>query len=103
MLETTFLYIVAAGLGGGLVRGLVGYIKYNTNSKTFKFDLLYFLLMMFLSSVVGILSATMVNGLDPALIGVTSFTPALAFIVGYAGGDFLENLYKIVMKKTTIY
>lgn len=103
MFETTFLYIVAAGLGGGLIRGLVGYIKYNANSKTFKFDLLYFLLMMFLSSVVGLLTAAAINGMNLSFAGITAFTPALAFVVGYAGGDFVENVYKILLKKTTVY
>jgi len=103
MLETTFLTILAAGLGGGLTRGLVGYIKYNANSKTFKFNLLYFLLIMFLSSIVGLLTAAAVNGLDLSFNEVKVFTPALAFVVGYAGGDFIENVYKILAKKTTIY
>jgi hypothetical protein len=31
------------------------------------------------------------------------FTPAIAFIVGYAGGDFLENIYKIILKKPSLY
>lgn len=103
MFEITFLTIVAAGLGGGLTRGLVDYIKYNANSKTFKFNLLYFLLMMFLSSMVGLLSAAAINGMDLSFAGVTALTPTLAFIVGYAGGDFIENVYKILIKKTTIY
>jgi hypothetical protein len=29
--------------------------------------------------------------------------PALAFVVGYAGGDFLENVYKIIVKKSSLY
>ena len=35
--------------------------------------------------------------------GFGNFTPALAFIVGYAGGDLLENIYKIVLKKPSLY
>lgn len=103
MFETTFLTIAVAGLGGGLTRGLVGYIKHSASSHTFKFDLLYFLLMMFLSSVVGLLTAAAVSGLDLPFTGVTSLTPAIAFIVGYAGGDFLENVYKILIRRTTVY
>ena len=59
--------------------------------------------MMFLSGVVGILTAAAVNGLGLPLLGSADFTPALAFVVGYAGGDFLENIYKIFIKKPTIY
>ena len=31
------------------------------------------------------------------------FSPALSFIVGYAGGDFIENIYKIIIKKSSLY
>ena len=58
---------------------------------------------MFLSSMVGLLTAAAINGMDLSFAGVTALTPALAFIVGYAGGDFIENVYKILVKKTTIY
>jgi len=36
-------------------------------------------------------------------LGVSVFSPALSFIVGYAGGDFLENIYKILTKKASFY
>jgi hypothetical protein len=36
-------------------------------------------------------------------LGTDVLTPALAFIIGYAGGDFLENLYKIIIKKSSLY
>jgi len=101
-MDTFYLFIIFAGFGGGLVRGLVGYIKNHLNSASTKFEYLYFLLMMFLSGVVGILTAAAVNGLGLPLLGSTEFTPALAFVVGYAGGDLLENIYKIILKKPTI-
>lgn len=103
MFEPFYLSILVAGFGGGVVRGLVGFIKYHLADKTIKFELLYFLLMMFLSGVVGILTAAAVKGLGLSFLGSDTFTPALAFIIGYAGGDFLENVYKIVAKKVTIY
>jgi len=102
MFEIAFFTIVAVGLGGGLTRRLVGYIKYNANSKTFKFNLLYFLLIMFLSSMTGLLTATGINGLDLSFVGVIELTPALAFVVDYAGGDLLKNIYKIILKKPTL-
>ena len=34
---------------------------------------------------------------------MSSFTPALAFVIGYTGGDFLENVYKIIIKKPSLY
>jgi len=57
--------------------------------------------MMFLSGMVGLLSAMVVNEVGFTFLG--SFTPALGFIVGYAGGDFIENIYKIIIKKSSIY
>jgi len=101
-MDTFYLSIAFAGFGGGIVRGLVGYIKNHLNTASTKFELLYFLLMMFLSGVVGLLSAAAVNGLDLPLFGSTIFNPAIAFVVGYAGGDLLENIYKIILKKPTI-
>jgi len=35
--------------------------------------------------------------------GLRLFTPALAFILGHAGGDFIENIYKIIIKKSSLY
>jgi hypothetical protein len=32
-----------------------------------------------------------------------AFSLALAFIIGYAGGDFIENIYKIIIKKSSLY
>ncbi len=103
MLESIYILILIAGFGGGVVRDLVGFIKYHLADKTIKFELLYFLLMMFLSGIVGILTAATVKELGLSFLGSDTFTPALAFIIGYAGGDFLENIYKIIAKKATIY
>lgn len=101
-MDTFYFSIIIAGFGGGLVRGLVGYIKNHLNSASTKFEYLYFLLMMFLSGIVGLLSAAAVNGLGLPLFGSTEFAPAIAFVVGYAGGDLLENIYKIILKKPAI-
>ena len=35
-------------------------------------------------------------------VGLTlngTFSAALSFIIGYAGGDFLESIYKIILDK----
>ena len=93
-----FLIIVAA-FGGGVLRGLVGFIKHQFSYKDAGFKLGYFLGMMFLSGVVGFLATLAVREVGFQLLG--SFTPALAFIVGYAGGDFIENIYKIIIKKSS--
>ena len=41
--------------------------------------------------------------LDLGLLGLPGgFTPAVAFLVGYAGGDLLDNLYKIFLRKPVV-
>jgi hypothetical protein len=93
--------IFIAGFGGGVVRGLVGFVKHQYSYKNVGFNLPYFLGMAFLSGVIGLLSTVAVKEVGLTLFG--SFTPALSFIVGYAGGDFIENIYKIIIKKSSLY
>jgi len=98
-----YISILIAGFGGGALRGLVGFIKHQFSYKNVEFKIPYFIAMMFLSGVVGLLTAIVVKETGITLLGLDYLTPALAFIIGYAGGDFLENLYKIIIKKPTIY
>ena len=93
-----FLIIIAA-FGGGTLRGLVGFIKYQFSYKEVKFRPYYFLSMVLLSGVVGTVATLAIKEIGFTLFD--SFTPALAFIIGYAGGDFLENIYKIILKKSS--
>ena len=93
-----YLQILIAGFGGGVVRGLVGFIKHQYSYKNVGFNLPYFLAMSFISGIVGVLTASVANEL-----GIAGFSPALALVFGYAGGDFIENIYKIVTKKIEIY
>lgn len=95
------ILIFIAAFGGGLVRGLVGFIKHQFSYKNVGFKLPYFLGMMFISGIVGVIATIAIKEIGFTLLG--SFTPALAFIVGYAGGDFIENIYKIIIKKSSIY
>ena len=96
-----YLLILIAGFGGGAVRGLVGYIKYQYAYKNVKFKLPYFLGMTFLSGAIGLAVAMSVQNIGFTLEG--TFSPALSFIVGYAGGDFVENIYKIIIKKSSLH
>jgi hypothetical protein len=84
--------VLIAGFGGGVTRGLVGFIKHQYAYKNVGFKLPYFFGMIFLSGVVGLLTSMIFNN-----------NPLFAFIVGYAGGDFIENAYKIAFKKGSIY
>lgn len=93
--------IIIAAFGGGILRGLVGFIKHQLSYKEVKFRLSYFLGMMFISGVIGSVVALAIKEIGFTLAG--SFSPALSFIVGYAGGDFVENIYKIIIKKSSLY
>jgi len=103
MIETTYIAILIAGFGGGVVRGLVGFIKHQFAFKNVAFNLAYFVTMMFISGIIGVLTAAAVNASGFSILGIDSINPAVAFIIGYAGGDFLENVYKIITKKQTIF
>jgi len=95
------LYIFIAAFGGGFFRGLVGYIKHQFSYKNVPFRLKYFIGMMILSGIVGLVATLAIKELGFTLLG--QFTPALAFVIGYAGGDFIENIYKIIIKKSNLY
>ena len=86
---------------GGLVRGLVGWIKHQFSYKNVAFRWKYFLGMMVLSGLVGMVATIAIKELGFTLFG--QFTPARAFVIGYAGGDFIENIYKIIIKKSNLY
>ena len=104
MPELIFLSILIAGFGGGAIRGLVGFIKHQYSIyKNVKFELPYFLGMMFISGIIGLLTAAAIKELGLTFFGLDYLTPALAFVIGYAGGDFLENVYKIIIKKPSLY
>ena len=96
-----YLIIFIASFGGGFIRGLVGWIKHQFSYKNVGFNLKYFLGMMALSGLVGMVATIAIKELGFTLFG--QFTPALAFVVGYAGGDFVENIYKIIIKKSSLY
>lgn len=96
-----FISIIIAGFGGGMVRGLVGFLKKDSSYSYKKpsFNLPYFFLMAFISGIIGLLAAVSIKESALAISGIEYVSPALAFIIGYAGGDFLEGIYKILLKK----
>ena len=103
MIEATYIWVLIAGFGGGVIRGLVGYIKYQFRFKNVGFRLWYFLGMMSLSGIVGLITAIAVKEAGVSFLGIDVITPGLAIIIGYAGGDLIENIYKIVFKKSSIF
>lgn len=82
--------IFAAGFLGGVIRGLLGVSKEIRSSPTRKKKLRpeYLLVTLLASGGLGL------------LVGVfIADDIRFALLAGYAGTDFLENLYKIKMKK----
>lgn len=98
-----YICVFIAGFGGGALRGIVGFIKHQFSYKKVGFNLPYFLTMTFLSGVVGLLVTVALQESGINILELEILTPAFAFIVGYGGGDFLENVYKIILKKSNIY
>lgn len=83
---------------GGVARGLVGFSKYYTSYKNVVFSWKYFLLTVGLSAALGAGVVWVIRDSGLSFQGLT-LNGAAAFILGYAGGDVLENLYKILGKK----
>ena len=92
MFESIYFSILIAGFGGGVVRGLVGFIKHQYSYKSVSFKLPYFLVMMFLSGIIGMLASSLIRA-----------NAVFALVAGYAGGDFIENIYKTIAKKPSLW
>jgi hypothetical protein len=97
------LTILIAGAGGGVVRGIVGYLKHQFAYKNVKFELNYFLLTLGLSAIAGVTITWAVTSYDLGIFGLKEASPAFAFIAGYAGGDLLENVYKTIVGKVSFF
>lgn len=94
----SLLPILIFGALGGTARGLVGFVKYYTSYKNVKFSWQYLGLTAGISACVGLGSVWAIRGAGFQFEGF-EINPALAFILGYAGGDMLENLYKALVQK----
>lgn len=79
IVEKYLIYIL-----GGIIRALVGFVKNKTIEKTDHFKPQYFLVTILISGVVGVAAGALAD---------TEWQ--VSFLAGYAGTDFIENLYKI--------
>lgn len=81
-MEKFEIYIIA-GFVGGVARGLSSFLKNLKKDSKMKFNYPYFFTTVFFSGILGgIAGALAENGWKTA------------FLAGYAGIDFLENMYK---------
>ena len=79
-----YLIYILAGFIGGIIRGLVGFVKNKTIEKADHFKPSYFVVTILIAGIVG------------AAAGALADTEwQVSFLAGYAGTDFIENLYKI--------
>lgn len=103
MFELNYVLILIAGFGGGVLRGLMGFVKHQYSYKNVPFKLPHFLTMMFISGFIGLVIALVIKQTGLTFLGMDHIPPAMAFIIGYAGGDFSENIYKTIFKKPSLY
>lgn len=83
-----YLIYILTGFLGGIVRGLVGFVKNKTIEKANHFKPSYFVVMILIAGIVGAAAGTLAD---------TEWQ--VSFLAGYAGTDFIENLYKIKLLK----
>ena len=79
-----YLVYLLAGFTGGIIRGLVGFVKNKTIEKANHFKPQYFLITILISGVVGVAAGALADN-----------EWQVSFLAGYAGTDFIESLYKI--------
>ncbi len=103
LLSKYMVNLVISGALGGLIRGIVGFIKYQFAYKNTRFEPKYFALIVFLSSFIGASVSWAVANSGIKLTFVDEINPAISFFIGYAGGDFIENVYKIILGKDSLY
>lgn len=92
-----------AGLFGGLLRGGVGLVKYITSYKDVEIRPYYFLGTVALSGVIGYISAWVAKDISFILLETEALPVSFALVIGYAGGDFLENIFKIAIKNPNLF
>jgi hypothetical protein len=91
--------ILIFGALGGVARGLVGYLKHFQAYKNVEFKWQYFSMAVGISAAVGLAVVWAFDGAGITFADGLEINPGMALIIGYAGGDAIENVYKIIFKK----
>jgi len=86
------------GFVGGVIRAVVGLIKYSQRYKDVAFRPKYLLGTVLLSGVIGFISAWIIKDLGVVILGSEEVPLSVGLIAGYAGGDLIDNLFKIVLR-----
>lgn len=95
--------LLLAGFAGGVIRGLVGFTKHQYSYKNVGFKWGYFVIMTLISGIIGLAAGWLARGYVASEQLTAEVSAFFTFIAGYAGGDFIENVYKIVAKKPSLY
>ena len=97
-----FIFFLS-GFIGGVIRGIVGIIKYTLSYKDVQIKWWYFGGVTLISGLIGLAVAWAILELGLTFEGIEELSPAIALIAGYAGGDFLENIFKVLIKKPILF
>ncbi len=92
-----------AGFIGGILRGGVGLVKYMTSYKDVEIRPYYFTGAVFISGVVGYASAWIAQDVAHIFLELETIPISFALIAGYAGGDLIENVFKIGMREPNLF
>lgn len=92
-----------AGFLGGIIRGGVGIIKYTQSYKDIKLSPLYLGITLSGSGLIGLICAWITKDLGVSFLGMETLPLSFAVVIGYAGGDFIENIFKIIVKEPDIF
>ncbi len=92
-----------AGFFGGILRGGVGVVKYMTSYKDVKIRPYYFAGSVLLTGVVGYVASWIAQDVAHIFLELDTIPLSFALIAGYAGGDFIENIFKIGMKEPHLF
>lgn len=94
---------VIAGFLGGLLRGGMGLFKYMTSYKDVEIRPFYFLSMVIFSGIIGYVSALVAWDVIEIFLEIKEIPWTIALVVGYAGGDFMENIFKIIIREPQLF
>lgn len=92
-----------AGAIGGLIRGVVGVVKYSNSYKDVEVRPYYFASTIVVSGAIGLITAWIVKDMGMEFMELNRWPLSLGVVVGYAGGDFIENIFKIVVKQPILF
>lgn len=92
-----------AGLFGGLLRGGMGLFKYMTSYKDVEIRPYYFAGMVILTGVIGWVSAWVAGDALRIFLELETVPLSFAVVAGYAGGDLIENIFKIAVQEPQLF